>query len=198
MPATPVFKNILDAAGNAVKMAFRQAGGADLGFRPIHHSEVTIVQATKTRPANTTAYVAGDAVSDASAGGFTFDVGALGIPAGLIVSARLVRDVVTDTGVRFRAYVHDTPGLSAPADKTQYPLLWADRTMRRGMVDFMNPYQGDASSGNNCLDYSGVLSSVQGIPYSAADGILRVGLLTRDAFTPTSGANFLIELGIVA
>lgn len=196
MPATPVFKNILDSAGNAIKMAMRLSS-ADTGYRPIHHSEVVTIQATKTRPADTTPYTAGDSVSDASTGGFSFDVGALGIPAGIIVATRMVRDVVTDTSVAFRAMVHDAaPATAIPADNNPHPMLWNNAPSRRGWIDFSNPISGDAA-GSNCLEYAGFLSSVQGIPYSAADGILRVGLVTRAAFTPTASANYTIELDIV-
>jgi len=197
MAAPYTFKNILDAAGAVVKMPFRQAGGTDLAHRPIHHSEVIVVQAEKTRPADTTAYTAGDAIGDGASAVFTFDVGILGVPAGLIVGARFARDVITDTGVRFRAEIHDAAPTTVPAsDNAAGPILWANRATRRGWIDFAAPIVGEAT-GSNCLEYAGLLSNVQGIPFSATDGILRVLLTTRDAFTPAASKVSMVELDVV-
>lgn len=188
--------NIVDASGSTVALASDQNGS--LPHRPVHHSEVIRIQANKTRPADTTAYAAGDAIGASGSVVFTFDTGALGVPSGLIVGARLIRDATTNTTVRFRGIVYDgAPTVASDADNAQFPLTWANRTVRRGYIDFSNPLTGDAASGNDCTDYTGVLNNPQGILFNAADGVVRMVLTTRDAFTPEASKNYTIELDIV-
>lgn len=188
--------NVVDASGSSVSLATDQNGS--LPHRPVHHSEVVTIQVNKTRPADTTAYAAGDGIGTSSSLVYSFDAGALGVPSGIIIGARLVRDATTNTTVRFRALVYDTaPTLSTDADNAAVPLTWANRSARRGWIDFSNPFTGDAASGNDCLDYVGVLANPQGIGFKTTDGIVRVILTTRDAFTPEASKNYTIELDIV-
>ena len=195
MPAM-TSKSVFDKDGAETKMAARTP--ADGITRPVHHSEVITLQQTVTRPANVTAYAAGAAIGAAADVKFTFDIAAAGIPAGLIIAARLVRDQTTNTSVRFRAGVHDAVPNTLPAgDGAAAPLLWANRVSRRGWVDFSNPHVGVAA-GSNCADYAGVLSNAQGIPVNPADGKLTLTLGTLDAFVPVSGENYLLEIDMVA
>ena len=195
MPAM-TSKSLIDKDGAEMKMAGRL--GADGIFRPVHHSDVITLQAVLQRPADTTPYLAGDAIGGAADVKFVFDIAAAGIPAGLIVAARLVRDQTNNTSVRFRVGVHDATPATLPAgDNAPSPLLWANRATRRGYVDFSNPHVGVAA-GSNCSDYQGVLSNPQGIPVNPADGKVTLILGTLDAFTDASAANYLLEIDMVA
>lgn len=188
-------KNILDAAGVATPMAVRTP--TDGVNRPVHHSEVIALQREVTRPANVTAYIAGDAIGAAGDVKFQFDIKAAGIPSGLIVAARLIRDQTTNASVRFRSIVHDALPASLPAaDNDAAPLVYANRASRRGWIDFTNPISGLAA-GSNCLEYAGVLSNPQGIPVDPADGVLTLVLSTLDGFVPVSGEKFTLELDLV-
>lgn len=190
------FKSIFNMLGIETKMAGRDR--ADGIFVPVHHSDVITLQQVVARPANTTAYAAGAAIGAAADVKFTFDIAAAGIPAGLIVAARLIRDQTTNQSVRFRAGVHDAAPNTLPAgDGAAAPLLWANRLSRRGWVDFSNPHVGVAA-GSNCADYAGVLSNPQGIPVNPTDGKLTLTLGTLDAFVPASGEQFLLEIDMVA
>lgn len=189
-------KSLFDKDGVEIKMAGRI--GSDGIFRPVHHSDVITLQTLVTRPADTTPYTAGDAIGAAADVKFTFDILAAGIPAGLIVAMRLIRDQITNTSVRFRAGVHDAVPATLPAgDNAVSPLLFANRASRRGWVDFTNPHVGTAA-GSDCADYAGVLSNPQGIPVNPADGKLTVTLGTLDAFAPVSGERYVLEIDMVA
>lgn len=195
MPAM-TFKSIYDLAGIETKMAGRL--GADGIFRPVHHSDVITLQVEVTRPANTTAYTAGDAVGAAGDVKFNFDLAAAGVPAGLLVASRLIRNVVTNPSVRFRAGVHDAVPATLPAaDNDAAPLLYANRASRRGWVDYSVSLAGLAA-GSDCLEYAGFLSSPQGIPVNPVTGILTLVLSTIDGFTPGSAEKFVLEIDLVA
>ncbi len=189
------YKSIIDKNGAEVKMAGRL--GADGFFRPVHHSEQLTLQAAFTRPANTTAYIAGDAVGAAGNVLFLFDLAAANVPAGLIVAARLIRSDVASPATRYRAMVHDAaPAASPAADNDPAPLTWANRVSRRGWIDFLTSMAG-AAAGSDCLEYAGQLSSPGGLPVAPADGKLRLILQTLDGYVPASGVSFLIELDLI-
>lgn len=195
MPAM-TSKNVLDAAGVATPMAVRTPG--DNINRPVHHSEVITLQVEVTRPADTNAYTAGDAIGAAADVKFTFDIAAAGIPAGLIVASRLIRDQTTNSSVRFRAGVHDAvPAILPAGDNALAPLLYGNRASRRGWIDFTNPISGVAA-GSNCLEYAGVLSNPQGIPVNPATGVVTLTLSTLDAYTDASAAKYCLEIDVVA
>ena len=186
----------VDAAGATKTMAANL--GADAKLRPVHHSEVLTLQVAKTRPADTTAYAAGDAQGAAADVVFAFDIGALGVPGALLVGARLIRKDVTNVGQRHRLFIHDAvPPTLTNADNAAFPLIWANRAARRGWVDFVSPIVSDAAGGD-VAEFAGAMSNAQGIALAPADGIVRGVLTTRDAFTPASATDLLIELDFIA
>jgi len=186
------FRSILNMIGIEVKMAGRDR--SDGIFVPVHHSDVITLQQLVARPADVTAYTAGDAIGAVADVKFTFDLAAAGIPAGLIVAARLIRNQVNNTSVRFRAGVHDAvPGTLPAGDNAPAPMLWGNRVTRRGWVDFSNPIVG-----SDCADYAGVLSNPQGIPVNPADGKLTLVLATLDGFVEASAAQYALEIDVVA
>ncbi len=194
------FSSFRDAiTGLSRKMATNRRASDDVE-RPVHHSEIVIIQATLVRPADATPYAIGDAIGTAATCLFLFDFGAAGLPSGFITHARLIREAQTPTAPRFRGHVHDAlPGTLPAADNAPHPQLWANRASRRGWVDFPTPTASDAADAAACLEYAGVLSgSTGGIPFDAADGIVRMILTTRDAFTPESAKGYCLELGAVA
>lgn len=181
----------------AVETLAAQVGG-DAKKRPVHHSEVVSILSAKTRPNNTTAYAAG-ALEGATADViFTFDFGALGVPAGLIVGARLIRKDTAASPPRRRLFIHDAvPPTLTNADAAAHPLLWANRASRRGWIDFSSSIVSDAAGGD-MSEFAGALSNLQGIPVAPADGIVRALLTTRDAFTPAALTDIGVILDLVA
>lgn len=157
-------------------------------------SEIITLSATLTLPSSVSAYAAGDALGEANNVLFEFNFAAQGLPAGIILGARLIRQETTNTAARFRAFVHDGVPPTLPAgDNAPHPLLWANRASRRGVIDFASPITTDAASGDACLDYEGVELSTRPIRF-AGDGIVRVVLTTRDAFTPVASRGYTIQL----
>jgi hypothetical protein len=184
--------------GDAVAVAANSGVGGVK--RPVHHSEVvTITSATKTRPNNATPYDAGDLYGAATDVVFDFDLAAKGLQGGgLIIAARLLRKSTASSSVRFRAFVHDADLVTlTDADNAQHPLLWANAPSRCGWIDFSGPITGDAASGNDMLDYQGLLSAVQGIGVSPADHALRVVLTCRDAWTPIAQEEVALQLKLI-
>lgn len=184
--------------GDAVAVAANSGVGGVK--RPVHHSEpVTINSAAKIRPNNTTPYDAGDLIGATADVVFDFDLAAKGLQGGgLIIAARLLRKSTASTSVRFRAFVHDDDLVTlTDADNAQHPLLWANAESRCGWIDFSGPITGDAASGNDMLDYQGLLSAVQGIAVSPADHALRVVLTCRDAWAPIAQEEFALQLKLI-
>lgn len=168
--------------------------------RPVHHSEVVpLTSAVKTRPNNTTPYDPGDLIGAAADVVFSFDLDAAGLQGGgLIIAARLMRKSTASTATRFRAFVHEAaPASLNNADNAQHPLVWANAVSRSGVIDFASPILGDAASGNDMIEYHGVLSAVQGIGVAPADNILRVLLTCRDAWTPIAQEEFQIQIKMI-
>lgn len=188
------------ASNSAQEKLAMDRDNVDLIGRPVHHSEIIRVRASKTRPADVLAYPAGGLVGAAADVLYTFDLNALGLPrGGLIVGATLVRNATGNAGTRFRAHIHNAvPPTFTNADRAAHPLLWANRAGRCGWIDFSSPNVGDAASGNDCQVYAGVLSNSQGIACDPTDGIIRALLTTRDAIaTSDSAAAHDLELAII-
>ncbi|MDP1679400.1 MAG: hypothetical protein Q8L02_04665, partial [Candidatus Nitrotoga sp.] len=169
------FSSFRDAVTGAARKMATNERASDNVQRPVHHSEIVIIQATLVAPAAGSAYLAGDAIGTAATCLFEFNFGAAGLFQGFITHSRLIRELQTPTTPRFRAGIHDAAPATLPAaDNAPHPQLWANRASRRGWIDFPTPTLTDAVDAGACLDYAGVLSgSTGGIPFDAADGIVR-------------------------
>lgn len=151
-----------------------------------------------TRPANTTAYAAKDAVSDSDSAPTLLNFANVAREnggSGYIVKARLFSNQSTLTA-RFRLHLFHT----APTpinDNSPYTLLYANRANRIGYIDF--PAAGTEGSGSDAAS-SLVTPNVSGgmlpLAFVCADNDPDLyGMLEAlDAFTPASGQKFYIEL----
>jgi hypothetical protein len=150
------------------------------------------VAVTLTRPADTTAYAAKDAVSDSTSAPtvLTFaDLARVNAGSGYIVKARLMTNQSTNTA-RFRLHLyHTTP--TAINDNAAHTLLWANRANHIGYVDF-----AAAQTEGTGSDAANSQNDTVRMPFVCASGSRAVyGLLeTLDAFTPASGQVIYIEL----
>jgi len=112
-----------------------------------------------TRPANTTAYTAGDYVSNAS-DSLPRLIGSnlLEFKDGKIVSMKLSSSGANTTNGNFRVFLFsDSTGLGLLADNAANPLSMADDSLMIGYSDFVFETTGSASGGvafdmNNNLD----------------------------------------------
>ena len=147
---------------------------------------------TLTRPADTNAYAAKDAVSDSTSAPtvLTFsNIARLNGGSGYITKARLMTNQSSNIA-RYRLHLYHT----APAainDNSQFTLLWANRTNRVGYIDFdaLNT-EGTGS------DAAGALNTAIRLAFvcAAASDDLIGRLETLDAFTPANAQVFYIEL----
>ena len=145
-----------------------------------------------TRPADTTAYIAKDAISNSTTAPvvLTFDnLARIQGGALYIVKARLITDQSTNTA-RYRLHLYST----APTpinDNAPYAVLYSNRALRHGYVDF----SALATEGTGSTAAMTLNADVR-LALTAADGSRAIyGMLeVLDGFTPTSGQKFFIEL----
>ncbi len=154
--------------------------------------------AALTRPNNTTAYAAGEAIGSAAAVVFSFTkfFRASG-SSGLLTGARLIASVSgvaaanmgTIRGHLFNAL--PTAALAtATADQTQFNTLLADDGGKLGVIDFSTWDIG--GSGSNLIESYGTLEQNQ-LPLmaAAASQSLYLVLVANGAFTPAAAMELL-------
>lgn len=152
------------------------------------------VAVEKTRPSDTNAYAALDAISESTSAGtvWTFaDCARKNNGTGYIVGVRLFTDQTTCTA-RFRLHLfHTAP--TAINDNVAYPLLYANFTNRIGMLDI--PALRTEGAGSTA---AGGINIIDRLPFvcAAADDDIYGLLETLDAFTPASGQKVYIELAV--
>jgi len=147
---------------------------------------------TITRPADTTAYTARDAIANSTSTPAVLSfTGMAGEEAGggYIVKARLMTNQSTNTA-RFRLHLYSV----APTpinDNAVQVLLWANRANRVGHIDF------DAcTTGGSGSDAANSSNANLRMPFvcGAADTVLYGLLETLDGFTPASAQQIYLEL----
>lgn len=150
------------------------------------------VAATLTRPADTTAYAAKDAVANSTSAPtvLTFSkIARLPGSSMYIVKWRLFTNQSTNTA-RFRLHLYHTSP-TAINDNAAFTLLWANRANRTGYLDF--PACQTEGTGSDAAN-SQVKDERLSVCCAVGDRNLYGLLETLDAFTPASGQIFYIEL----
>jgi hypothetical protein len=152
------------------------------------------VGVTLTRPADTTAYAAKDAVSNSTSAPtvLTFtDLARVNAGSGYIVKARLMTNQSTNTA-RFRLHLfHTAP--TAINDNAAYTMLWANRANRIGYIDF-----AACSTEGSGSDAAFTQNDTVRLPFVCAAATRNViaMLETLDVFTPASAQVFYLELTV--
>lgn len=152
------------------------------------------VSASFTRPADTNAYVSQDVVSNSTTAAtlLTFaGAGRTNGGTGLILSARHMKSSTVVANFRLHLYRVNTIGVIN--DNAQFSLLYANRAHRIGFIDFNHLQGGTGSDSTNALTPFVNLPFVCDAAVSAIYGVLT----TTGGYTPTSGEQHHIELGIV-
>lgn len=154
------------------------------------------VSANFTRPADTTAYAAQDVVSNSTTAPslLTFSgVGRVNGGSGVILSARHLKSGTTTTGATFRLHLYTVNTVSLINDNAPHAMLYASRASRVGFIDFTHSVAG---TGSDCTN---ALATFVNLPYvcDAATTALYGRLVVTSAYTPTSGEQHFIELGVV-
>ena len=147
--------------------------------------------ASFTRPADTTAYAANDAIADSTSAptllSFANCANANG-GQGYIVKTRLLTNQKTCTA-RFRlSFYHTAP--SPVNDNAPKPMLYANKDKLIGRID-LDPCTTEDTTSDAAFALSTAL-----MPYvcAAADTTIYCILTTLDAFTPASAQQFYLEI----
>jgi len=146
-----------------------------------------------TRPSDTTAYAAEDAVN--ATGGvvtpLTFAVqDSIPINNGssyLIKTARLTTNSTTTTNASFRLMLYDSVP-TAYADNSPQPLVFGDKAKRLGYIDFTLVTGG---SGSDCAE--AVVTDVN-LAVRMQGSVVYGILIAKAAYVPTSAQQFYLEL----
>lgn len=144
-----------------------------------------------TRPANTTAYAAGDAVSDTGGDAHFAFVECLhrGLTSGEIVAARITSTAGgVGTALDAELWLFHTD-VTAVADNASWTLSDAQALTRVAIIEF--PTADWRLNANNCT-----CDVYPNQPFSGigADRTLYGQLVARNAYNPTSGETFTVEL----
>ena len=177
----------------AISRAFRSVADALAVTSP----GVAVVSVEKTRPADVTAYVANEVVSEATANATVWsfaNIARVNGGSGYVVKGRVVTNLLTGQTQRLRLYLFNaapTGNLNDNAANTEPK--YADIAKMVGFVDFdaLDNTQAGADSSENQRDDLR-LSFTCGAASRTLSGIL----VTLDAFTPASGQKFTIILEV--
>jgi hypothetical protein len=153
-------------------------------------ASTAIVAATFARPSDTNVYAVDDVVGSGAV--ITFanlgrDLGGTGY----ITNARLAKSTAVITNASFRLWLFSAAP-AAIADNSPFTLLWANRAIRDGYIDFACITAGSGSD-----SASAALANLN-IRYSCAtDSRSIFGVLTaRQAYVPGNAENFFVELTV--
>lgn len=191
-------QEILNAAFDAPTQALRMTGGVSGGVEGGGTSTAPFIAtgllktatATITRPADTNAYAALDAVSNSTSAPVPATFANLIRVAsydGYITKARLVSSVSTQVQ-RMRLHLFRST-VTAYNDNAAHTVLYANNTARIGVIDF--PALKTEGTGSDCA-----YAYVQDLRVAVSSATTDVfGLLeTLDAFTPASAQTLFIAL----
>jgi hypothetical protein len=190
-------KAILDTLGgsidvNDIEIASIEAGEAHLGEVG---GRIASVSVEFTRPANTTAYTAGDVVSNSTVATVLMEfANLLRINAGsaYIVGARLVTDLKSIVP-RFRVHLFSTSTPTVAADNAAHKELYTESSQRLGYFDLPAMTTG-ADAANSTTSRTMDMTVRFPIIAAAATRSIYAMLETLDAFTPASGEKFTLVL----
>jgi hypothetical protein len=179
------------------------ASGTTLGVTPAatesHLGEIggkkVSVSASFTRPANTTAYTAGDVVSDNATTTTIISFAAfsrVNAGTGYIVGARLSTNLKSITP-RIRVHLFSDAAPTISGDNLAFREVFADNSKRIGFFDLPSMTTGVDTTNS---DMSRAIDMALRIPFicAAASRIVYAVLETLDAFTPSSGQQFNLTL----
>jgi hypothetical protein len=154
---------------------------------------VTKVQTlTKTRPADTTAYAAGDVISESTSAGtvWTFPFArSLGL-GGILQDAALIQSVAQSTKLDADLYLFDTTIASNLNDNAAFAPSDAEMKTLLTVISFTGS-NAKVGSGNVSIEY---LNASRSLQCAAASLSLFGVLVARNAYVPTSGEDITLRL----
>jgi hypothetical protein len=171
------------------------------GRSRISNYQSVSIQTDWTRPADTSIYAAGDAVTDSTSSPTTLTfTGCAKVNggSGVIIAATMSDSFNQTTKGDFNLFIFDTT-YTADNDNAVFTPTDAELKTCRGVISFsagLN-FVGDATSGSGGnLFYPGALARPIPFTCGAASTSLFGGLVARNAYTPGSAEVFTITLQI--
>lgn len=151
-------------------------------------SSTSIISATFARPGDTNVYAVDDVVGSGAVITFA-NIGRSPGGTGYITNARIAKSTAVITNASFRLWLFSAAP-AAIADNSPFTLLWANRAIRDGYIDFACITAGAGS------DSASATVANLNIRFSCAtDSTSIFGVLTaRQAYVPGNAENFFIEL----
>lgn len=156
-----------------------------------------------TRPSDTTAYAAGDAISDSTSAPTAFfidSIARINAGAGLITNVLLIDSAAQSTKADLElwlfgdSYTNNNDNAAwAPSDTDMEKLI--------GIIKLgINPIVGNATSGagGNCMYQWNADPGRGALPFKCATGSKKIyfALIVRNGYTPVSAEKFTIKLGV--
>lgn len=157
-----------------------------------------VVAVEKTRPADTTAYAADDAINESASAGtlWSFVVGRIATGTGVIVAALLQ----TDQAANVSAYELDlyTDTITVVNDNAEATRLYANAAKWLGTISFAAAAKQTANS--NLAEGVGTFGgAVPSLPFKCVGSSTIYGVLrTVTGFTPASAQKFTVTLAALA
>jgi hypothetical protein len=157
--------------------------------------DIARVATEVTRPSDTTAYTAGDAVNNSTSAPVVItlaNVARANDTGGYIVGVRLSTDKKSIVP-RLRVHFYRASNPNVPNDNAAMVSLYADESKKLGYVDLpamITPADATNSTISFAQDYS---VRIPFLPVSGGRAIY-AALETRDAFTPASGEKFTLTV----
>ena len=154
--------------------------------------------ATITRPADTTAYAAGDVIADSTSAAtvLTFRNACGDGSGGVIRSAMFVSSLVPATKLNADLFLFHTAPTSYGNDNAAFTLSDADAINCVAVISLDGTTAANVkTTDNNCV----VINQALALPFKQAtlsDGALYGVLVARNAYTPGSGEVLTIKIGI--
>lgn len=178
----------------SAQVLIRAVGGVS-DYKPIS----TMVKANFTRPSDTTAYAAGDAVTDSTSAPtiMTFDACArANAGSGVITHAVFQDSANQSTKGSFELWLFHTT-VTPDNDNAVFTPTDAENRTFVGVIPFTLPYVGDATSGaNGNAVYMGTVDRPLPFVCDSGDDNLYGLLVVRSAYTPVSAERFDVTLFI--
>jgi hypothetical protein len=157
-------------------------------------ADIVVVSKEFTRPSDTTAYTAGDVVSNSTTA-TTPQPLASAVPSGQggeVIAIRLVTDKKSVTP-KMRVHLYNASTITVAADNAAFKDLYIDNSKYLGSVDLPAMVTG-ADTTNSTQSRSQVTGIFHPIRGAAGSGTIYYVLETLDAFTPASGEKFTLTL----
>ncbi|MGE0131917.1 MAG: hypothetical protein AB7U82_27855 [Blastocatellales bacterium] len=158
--------------------------------------KTSAINGSFTRPANTTQYAAGDAVSDSSAPITFASIARINNGSGVITGAILVDSANQSTKGQFELWLFDTSP-AVDTDNAAFTPTDAECATLIGVIPFNVAYVGDATAGAG----GNAVYPAQGLslPFKCTGGTDDIfGLIVvRNAYTPVSSEAFTVRLNVL-